>query len=169
MDGIAVEGILDGEDDAGGGAGAGDFFDDDGVGDVIEAGAAFGFGDGDSGEAEFGGFMETFAREFSGLVVFAGERLYLRFREFANGFLEELLVFGQSEIHFTSPDVTFRYSRRRVYVVSRSSGRTRVSPTTVMKLESPNHRGRTWRWMWPTTPAPPARERFMPTFMPSGL
>jgi len=86
MNRIAVKRILDGEDDAGGSAGARDFFDDDGVGDVIEAGAAFGFGDGDSGEAEFGGFMEKFAREFSGLVVFAGERLYLRFREFANGF-----------------------------------------------------------------------------------
>ncbi len=74
MNRIAVERILDGEDDAGGSAGAGDFFDDDGVGDVIEAGAAFGFGNRDAGEAEFGGFAEKFAREFSGLVVFAGER-----------------------------------------------------------------------------------------------
>src|SRR5580693_1456143 len=169
MNRVAVERILDGEDDAGGSAGAGDFFDDDGVGDVIEAGAAFGFGDGDSGETEFGSFAKKFAREFSGLVVFAGEWFYFGLRKFTNGFLEEMLVFSQREIHFTSPDVTFRYSRRRVYVVSRSSGRTRVSPTTVMKLESPNHRGRTWRWMWPTTPAPPARERFMPRFMPSGL
>ncbi len=44
MDGIAVKRILDGEDYAGGGATAGDFFDDDGVGDVVEARAAFGFG-----------------------------------------------------------------------------------------------------------------------------
>ena len=88
MNGIAVEGILNGENDAGGGAGAGDFFDDDGVGDVIEAGAAFGFGDGDSGEAEFGGFAEKFAREFSGLVVFAGEGFYFglaRIRERFSG------------------------------------------------------------------------------------
>ena len=58
MDRIAVERILDGEDDAGGGAAAGDFLDDDGVGDVVEAGAAFGFGEGDAGEAEFGGFAK---------------------------------------------------------------------------------------------------------------
>src|ERR1700743_3133028 len=49
MNRIAVKRILDGEDDAGGSAGARDFFDDDRIGDVIEAGAAFGFGDGDSG------------------------------------------------------------------------------------------------------------------------
>ncbi len=84
MDGIAVERILDREDDPGGGAGAGDFFDDDGVRDVIEAGAAFGFGDGDSGEAEFGGFAEKFAGEFAGLVVFAGEGFYFGLREFAD-------------------------------------------------------------------------------------
>ena len=86
VNGIAVERILDGEDDSRGSAGAGDFFDDDGVGDVIEAGAAFGFGDGDTGEAEFGGFAEKFAGEFSGLVVFAGERFYFGVRRIRGHF-----------------------------------------------------------------------------------
>ena len=72
-----------------------DFLDDDRVGNVIEASAAFGFGDGDSCEAEFGGFVEEFVRKLAGLVVFAGERLHFGFREFANAFLEELLIFGQ--------------------------------------------------------------------------
>ena len=58
VDGIAVERVLHREDYAGGGAAAGDFFDDDGVGDVIEACAAFGFGKRDASEAEFGGFFE---------------------------------------------------------------------------------------------------------------
>src|SRR5580692_7433271 len=49
VDGIAVERILDGEDYAGGSATAGNFFDDDRVGDVIEACAAFGFGESDAG------------------------------------------------------------------------------------------------------------------------
>ena len=99
MDGIAVERILDGEDYAGGGAAAGDFFDDDRVGDVIEACAAFGFGDGDAGEAEFGGFSECGAREVAGLVEFFGERADFGFGEFANGFLQEGLFFGEIEIH----------------------------------------------------------------------
>ena len=72
---------------------------------MIEAGAAFGFGDGDAGEAEFGGFAEKFAGEFAGFVVFASERLYFGFGEFADGFLQELLFFGEGEIHFdVSPD-----------------------------------------------------------------
>src|SRR5580658_176698 len=94
MDGIAVERVLYGEDDAGGGAAAGDFFDDDGVGDVVESGAAFGFGEGDAGEAEFGGFGEEGAREVAGFVEFFGERTDFGFGEFANGFLEERLLFG---------------------------------------------------------------------------
>ena len=99
MDGIAVERILDGEDDAGGGAAAGDFFDHDGVGDVVEAGSAFGFGEGDAGEAEFGSFGEEGAREVAGFVEFLGERADFGFGEFADGFLEERLFFGEIEIH----------------------------------------------------------------------
>ena len=94
MDGMAVERILYGEDYACGGATAGDFFDDDGVGDVIEAGAAFGFGESDAGEAEFGGFGEEGAREVAGFVEFFGERADFGFGEFADGFLEERLFFG---------------------------------------------------------------------------
>ena len=99
MDRIAVERILDGENDAGGGAAAGDFFDDDGVGDVVEAGAAFGFGEGDAGEAEFGGFVESCVRKVAGFVEFFGERTDFGFGELADGFLEERLFFGQVEIH----------------------------------------------------------------------
>src|SRR5271168_362547 len=99
MDGIAIEGILDRENYAGGGAATGDFFDDDGVGDVIEAGAAFGFGESDAGEAEFGGFLERGAGEVTGFIEFFGERTDFRFGEVANGFLEERLFFGEVEVH----------------------------------------------------------------------
>ena len=109
MNRIAVERILDGEDDSGGGAGARNFFDDDGVGDVIEAGAAFGFGDGDTGEAEFGGFAEKFAREFSGLVVFASEGFYFGVGEFADGFLEAAgLPLERDSLHFSSASSNIR-------------------------------------------------------------
>lgn len=94
VDGIGVERILDGENHAGGGAAAGDFFDDNGVGDVVEAGTAFGFGDGDAGEAELGGFFERGVREVAGFVQFFGERADFGFSEFADGFLEERLFFG---------------------------------------------------------------------------
>ena len=99
MDGIAVQRILDGENYTGGGTAAGNFLDDDGVGDVVEAGATFGFGDGDAGEAEFGGFGEEGAREVAGFVEFFGEGADFGFGEFANGFLEEGLFFGEIEIH----------------------------------------------------------------------
>ncbi len=78
---------------------AGNLLDDDGVGDVIEAGAAFGFGKGHAGEAEFGGLAKGFAGEMSGLVDFASERFYFGFGELAHGFLQELLFFGEFEIH----------------------------------------------------------------------
>ena len=58
--------------------------------------------------------------------------------------------------------------RIRLYVVGRSSGRTRVSPTELMKFTSPNQRGRTCMWMWPATPAPAALPMFIPRLMPSG-
>ena len=55
-----------------------------------------------------------------------------------------------------------------LYVSSSASGRTRVSPTTVMKLASATQRGRTCMWMCPVTPAPAALPMFMPRFTPSG-
>src|SRR6266481_2698420 len=72
VNGIAVKRILHGENHASGSATAGDFFDDHGVGDVIEAGAAFGFGEGDAGETKFRGFFESGAREVAGFVEFFG-------------------------------------------------------------------------------------------------
>jgi len=46
-----------------------------------------------------GGFAKEFARELPGLIVFASERLHFGFREFANGFLEQFLIVGESEVH----------------------------------------------------------------------
>jgi hypothetical protein len=58
--------------------------------------------------------------------------------------------------------------RSFLYVVGRSSGSTRVSPTELIKFTSPNQRGRICMWMCPATPAPAALPRFMPRFKPSG-
>ena len=44
--------------------------------------------------------------------------------------------------------------RMRSQVVSRASGRTRVSAVTVMKLVSPIQRGRACMWMCAAMPAP---------------
>src|SRR6266852_5934657 len=103
VDGIAEQRILHAEDHAGGSAAARNLFDNDGVGDMVEARAAFGFGKGDSGEAEFGGFAEEFAGEMAGFVIFLGEGANFRFGKFADGFLEKLLVFGEFEIQAISP------------------------------------------------------------------
>ena len=90
VDGIAVERILHGENYASGSAAAGDFFDGDGVGGMYRSKPAphFGFGDGDAGEAEFGGFLETFTREVAGFVEFFGERTDVGCGELADGFFQ---------------------------------------------------------------------------------
>ena len=49
-----------------------------------------------------------------------------------------------------------------------SSGITRVSPTTVMKLVSPFQRGTTCRWMWSATPAPAEPPEVHPQVDPVG-
>ncbi|GAC1639422.1 MAG: hypothetical protein NVS9B14_20590 [Candidatus Acidiferrum sp.] len=73
---------------------------------MVEAGATFGVRQSDTGQAEFGGFGEKVAGEMAGLVVFTGARLYFRFGKFANGFLEEELVVGESEVHAQSTQIT---------------------------------------------------------------
>ncbi len=99
MDRIAVKRILHGEDYASGGAAAGNFLDDDAVGDVIEAGATFGFRERNPGQPELGGFLERVAGKAPGFIELFRERLYLGFGEFADGLLKELLFFGEFEIH----------------------------------------------------------------------
>ncbi len=44
-------------------------------------------------------FLKGGAREVAGFVEFFGERADFGFGEFADGFLEERLFFGQIEIH----------------------------------------------------------------------
>ncbi len=57
---------------------------------------------------------------------------------------------------------------RRSHPTVSDSGMTRTPATVVMKLVSPDHRGRTWRWRCPGIPAPAARPRLAPMLMPSG-
>jgi hypothetical protein len=77
MDRIAVKRILDGKDYACGGATARNLFDDDGVGDMIEARAAFIFRKRHAGEAQLRRFFEQSARKAPGLVVFLCQRAHL--------------------------------------------------------------------------------------------
>jgi hypothetical protein len=85
---------LGGENYAGGGTDAGDFFNHNSVADVVHARAALGFGDGDAGEAKFGGFLEKLAGKLAFFVVLAREGFYFGFGEIADAFLEEFLFFG---------------------------------------------------------------------------
>jgi len=61
---------------------------------VVHACAAVLFGHGDAGEAQLRCFLECVAREAASLVDFSGERLYFCFGEFADAFLQQLLLFG---------------------------------------------------------------------------
>jgi hypothetical protein len=99
VDGIAVEGILDGENHAGGSAAAGNLLDHNGVSDMIEPGATLRFGKSNACEAELRGFGEESAGEVAGFVEFFGDGPDFRFGELANCFLEERLFFGEIEIH----------------------------------------------------------------------
>src|SRR5579875_363415 len=96
---IAVQGILHGENHAGGSAGARNFFDYDAVTDVIHARTAVLFRNGDASEAELGGLAEIFAREMACFVQFSGERFHFHLRKFANRTLQKRLFFSQREIH----------------------------------------------------------------------
>src|SRR5439155_15074993 len=76
---------------------------------------------------------------------------------------------GHDHGHQQPADHRSNRDRNLVQALAGSSGITRVSPTTVMKLVSPVQRGSTCRWMWSATPAPAGLPRFMPMFIPSGL
>ncbi len=85
---VTVKRILHGENYTRGGAAPGNFFDDDGVGDVVEAGAAFRFRERDTGESQLGGFFKGLAREMARFIEFFGERADFRFRELTHGLLQ---------------------------------------------------------------------------------
>src|ERR1700756_3269141 len=106
-------------------------------------------------------------RKVSFLVIFLRHRPNFALREFPHALLEHLLLVGQFQVHRAPLALKPFFSR--LYVVTSSSGCTRVSPVTVMKFESPNHRGSMCKCRCPATPAPAARPRFMPRFIPSGL
>ena len=103
MNRIAVKRILDGENHARRGTNARDFFHHDGVAHVVHAGATVIFRDGNGGEPELGGFAKGFVREAAGLVDFARQRLHFRFGKFAHSFLQQLLLFAEFEIQWTTP------------------------------------------------------------------
>ena len=64
------------------------------------------------------------------------------------------------------PQSVGQASARSLRVSRRSSGRTRVWPTTGMKLVSPPQRGTTCWCRWAAMPAPATPPRFMPTLKP---
>src|SRR5258708_18052598 len=111
---------------------------------MIEARAAFIFWNRHSGQAEFRSLGKQIAWEMPGFIQFTRARSYFRFGKFTNCFLQQKLIFGELQIHGASLPVLLIVSRnqasaffRRAYVVESSSGSTRVSPCTVMMLQSP--------------------------------
>src|SRR5207247_807908 len=106
MNGVAVKGILYGENHAGRSAAARNLLDRDGVGDMIESRAAFGFGKRDAGQPQLPRLAERFQRKVPRFIELFRKRLYFRFRKFAHGALQQLLLFGQLQIHVDSPSLT---------------------------------------------------------------
>ena len=104
VDRVGAEGQVGRQGDAGGAADAGQFLDRDGVADVVGAAAAVLFGEDDPGQAEFAqpvvhqGPVETFF-----LVADAGRRRDLGLGETPDHVTDQLLLFGQFEIHVFSP------------------------------------------------------------------
>ena len=102
VDRIAIERILHGENNASGSAATGNFFDDDGVGDVVETGPAFVLWERNAGEAEFSGFGKEVAWKMAGFVEFTSARFDFGFGKFAHRFLQQELFFGELQIHRAS-------------------------------------------------------------------
>ena len=76
-----------------------------------------------------------------------------------------------AEAHLTwagAGNAHFQAARNFAHVSGRASGSTRTSATEVMKFVSPIHRGTMWTCRWSGIPAPAARPRFKPMFIPSG-
>src|SRR5215471_88725 len=106
-------------------------------------------------------------RKVSRFVILLRHRANFALGELSHALLQQLLRFGQLQVH-PDPPPGFRPFLSRLYVVASSSGCTRVSPVTVMKFESPYQRGSICRCKCPNTPATAARPRFIPRFTPSG-
>src|SRR5271166_1835309 len=76
-----------------------EFFDDRGVFDVAEAGAAVLFGEDDAKEAHFGELGKEFEGEVRGFIPLHDVGADFAFGEFADGFTEMVLFVGEGEIH----------------------------------------------------------------------
>jgi hypothetical protein len=98
MDRIAIQRILHGKNHAGGSANTGNFFNDDGIRYVVESRAAFGFRQGHRGQSQLRRLAKCFAREMSGLINLARQRLDFVFGELPHRALQQCLFFGESEV-----------------------------------------------------------------------
>ncbi len=99
----AIQGVLHGENHGRGGAGAGDLLDGDRVADVVHARAAVALGNGDPGQSQGGGLLQDVARVAARLVEFLGDGLHFRLGKLPDVALQQLLLFGEFEIHACSP------------------------------------------------------------------
>ena len=80
-----------------------DFLDDEGVSNVVEAGSALGFWKRHAGQTQFRRLAEKFARITSGFVQLFRERPHFAFREFPHTLSQQLLFFGELQVHDQSP------------------------------------------------------------------
>src|SRR5208282_4339733 len=102
----AVEGVLNGEDDARRCANPGDLLHHDGIADVIHPGAAIALGDRDACQPQLGGFSQSLAGKAACLVQFLGKGFHLGLGELAHAALQQLLLFCQLEVHRYAPPGT---------------------------------------------------------------
>ena len=98
-DWIAYQGVIDRHDDPGGGAGATDLLDRNGVAGRIRSGPPVCLWDGHSHQSQLSHLPDGLGREAGLLVDFGGPRRHLLFGKAPDHFLEHLLLLGQPEIH----------------------------------------------------------------------
>ncbi len=98
MNRVAVKGILHGKNHASGGATPRNLFNHDGVGDVVEARAAFSLRERDRRQTKFRRFFEQGAWKVPGLVVLLRQRADFRLRKLAHALLQQVLFFCQFKV-----------------------------------------------------------------------
>ena len=120
--GVADQGVVDREDDPGGGADPADLLDDEAVGDRVHAGAAVLLRHRHSGEAELAGLIEKGARELAALVDLLGAGTDDLLGEPPDALLQHLLLFTELDSHGFPFTVGWHAGRRDPDPRDRSNG-----------------------------------------------
>ena len=142
---LGDEGVVDREDDGERRARARHGLDGVRIRHVVAAGAAVALGNRDAHQSDRRRLANERAWKLAGGVDVGRHRRHVGAGK-RPGAIDECGLFGRERKVHQAPARRSNAARRRVAVAGSSSGSTRVSPTTDMKLVSPFHRGTTWMW-----------------------